>query len=65
MARGVEEGRPDVRRMARRFGSGLERKDEVRWGMGRGKRREEPPRAKVLGLRRFWEGVGKSAGVGA
>ena len=40
-----------------------------RWWMGeRGRggkrrRREEPARAKVLGLRRFWEGVGRGEGV--
>lgn len=55
-ARGrVEElkgrGVVDVRVLARRFG-GL--------GLGSGKetRKDLPTRAKVLGLRRFWEGVG-------
>jgi hypothetical protein len=62
----VREGRPDVRRMARRFARGKENRDVSRWGapgVGREKR-EAPTRAKVLGLRRFWEKVGRE-GVGA
>ena len=35
-----------------------------RWGkdaeVAEGIRRSQPARAKVLGLRRFWEGVGKA-----
>jgi hypothetical protein len=63
--RGSEgEGRPDVRRMARRFagreGSGRE---VPRWGR-RVDVKEAPTRAKVLGLRRFWEKVGRE-GMGA
>lgn len=53
-----------VRWIARQF-AGRERAEEVkggvRWGARRDReRREDPTRAKVLGLRRFWEGVGKS-----
>jgi hypothetical protein len=62
--------KPDVRRIARRFarngsGGGMERERESRWGQCAGEnRRETPTRAKVLGLRRFWEKVGKE-GLGA
>ena len=71
-ARGVEElggGKPDVRRMARRFGRDREMRDirenreGARWGAQRRERREAPTRAKVLGLRRFWERVGREGGV--
>lgn len=55
--------RTDVRRMARRFARAKEGREsrETRWGpqaAGREKK-ELPTRAKVLGLRRFWEKVGK------
>ncbi|KAE9380946.1 hypothetical protein N431DRAFT_290696, partial [Stipitochalara longipes BDJ] len=54
--KGREEERVEVRRMARRF---VDTKKEVpRWGR-RVETREAPTRAKVLGLRRFWEKVGK------
>jgi len=45
--------RVDVRVLTKRFG-GL----GVGGGMGIETRKEMPTRAKVLGLRRFWEGVG-------
>jgi hypothetical protein len=48
-----EEGRVGVRFLVRRFA----REGDGRAGTCEG--REIPPRAKVLGLRRFWEGVGK------
>ncbi|KAI9826568.1 MAG: hypothetical protein M1832_006164 [Thelocarpon impressellum] len=55
-----ERERPSVRHLAARF---------TRWGRGRdrdGRKRAVemgPPRAKVLGLRRFWEGVGREDDV--
>lgn len=60
------EQKPDVRRIARRFGNAnrgdVER--QSRWGRAAGEnRREMPTRAKVLGLRRFWEKIGRE-GVG-
>jgi hypothetical protein len=62
--REVEGEKMDVRRMARRFAKSGERESESRWGKLAGeKRRELPTRAKVLGLRRFWEKVGRE-GVG-
>ncbi|RDW75241.1 hypothetical protein BP6252_06383 [Coleophoma cylindrospora] len=56
--------RPDVRRMARRFtkgsGNGGGGPGDARWGsLRRGETKEMPTRAKVLGLRRFWEKVGR------
>jgi hypothetical protein len=64
----VEERRPEVRVLVRRFaregqvGKGME---ERKWGGQRREReREMPTRAKVLGLRRFWEKVGRE-GVAA
>jgi len=57
---GEEDQKPDVRRMARRF-AGKEREPQ-RWGR-RVDVKEAPTRAKVLGLRRFWEKVGRE-GVG-
>ncbi|PSS18544.1 hypothetical protein M430DRAFT_58691 [Amorphotheca resinae ATCC 22711] len=60
---GEEHAKPDVRRMARRFARDGNAKGEgerePRWGRAAGREREEPTRAKVLGLRRFWETVGK------
>jgi hypothetical protein len=63
-----EEGgeKPDVRVLVRRFARGSlqqeGREQQSRWGaqarMG-GNVKEEPTRAKVLGLRRFWEKVGR------
>jgi len=59
---GEEVQRPDVRRMAKRFAR--EGREQSRWGPGAGqKRREAPARAKVLGLRRFWERVGKEGTI--
>ncbi|KAE8445063.1 hypothetical protein EG329_013777 [Mollisiaceae sp. DMI_Dod_QoI] len=61
-----EEQKPDVRRMARRFareGSGSLREVPI-WGR-RVDVKEAPTRAKVLGLRRFWEKVGKEGSVHA
>jgi hypothetical protein len=63
--------KPDVRRIARRFArngnvnvNAMERERQSRWGRAAGQeRRELPTRAKVLGLRRFWEKVGRE-GVG-
>jgi hypothetical protein len=65
----VVEGEPgqrtDVRRMARRFARVKESRETPRWGREAVRERKElPTRAKVLGLRRFWEKVGKE-GVGA
>ncbi|PVH74089.1 hypothetical protein DL98DRAFT_519497 [Cadophora sp. DSE1049] len=64
-ARGVEDlgQKPDVRRMARRFGRDRETREGPRWGAQRREGREAPTRAKVLGLRRFWERVGREGGV--
>lgn len=63
----VEELKPDVRRLARRFGrDGKEKGGVARWGRSVGEqkgRREDPTRAKVLGLRKFWEGIGQEAGA--
>jgi hypothetical protein len=65
------EQKPDVRLIARRFArsgsanGGPDKERESRWGRFAGEnRREMPTRAKVLGLRRFWEKVGRD-GVGA
>lgn len=60
-AREEEMQKTDVRRMAKLFGRDIARegREQSRWGPGAGKRREAPTRAKVLGLRRFWERVGK------
>ncbi|KAL3421811.1 F-box domain-containing protein [Phlyctema vagabunda] len=52
--------KPDVRRMVRRFARGNGSANDTRWGSSRrGETREMPTRAKVLGLRRFWEKVGR------
>lgn len=63
---GEEERKPDVRRMAKWFarkGSGYKgetERDMPKWGReARMKEKEEPTRAKVLGLRRFWEKVAR------
>ena len=55
-----------VKGMVRRFASvagrgGAPCGEEAVWGKGAGerRRRDEPARARVLGLRRFWEGVGR------
>jgi hypothetical protein len=68
-SRKEEEERPDVGRLVRRFAASKEGREGryTRWGRGvegKGKGREEPTRAKVLGLRRFWEKVGRE-GVGS
>jgi hypothetical protein len=55
--RGGEEEKIEVRRMARRFAR-KDTKEQPRWGR-RVEIREAPARAKVLGLRRFWEKVGR------
>ncbi len=58
-----ERERPNVRslvqRFARRAGGGKDGRDG-RWGKVAGEKRKkgEPTRAHVLGLRRFWEGIG-------
>ncbi|KAL2059775.1 hypothetical protein VTL71DRAFT_10159 [Oculimacula yallundae] len=64
----VEGERVEVWRLVRRFArEGTEGRDdgEKRWGAQRrtGNGREAPTRAKVLGLRRFWERVGREGGV--
>ena len=60
--KGREEQRVEVRRLARRF---VDTKKEVpRWGR-RVEIREAPTRAKVLGLRRFWEKVGREGVAGS
>ncbi|KAH8816020.1 hypothetical protein F5884DRAFT_667027 [Xylogone sp. PMI_703] len=61
---GSEYSRPNVRRLARRFAressrTGAASSVEVpRWGR-KLQQKENPPRAKVLGLKRFWEKVGR------
>lgn len=62
---GNGEQTPDVRRIARRFVRGGNMGErESRWGRCADEnRREMPTRAKVLGLRRFWEKIGRD-GVG-
>ena len=57
------ETRPDVRRIALRFARDRETADVPQWGRRR-ECKEMPTRAKVLGLRRFWEKVGRD-GLGA
>lgn len=55
----MEYQRPDVRRMARRFAR-EGREQQPRWGaMAKKRGVEAPTRAKVLGLRRFWERIGR------
>jgi hypothetical protein len=63
---GEEGGKPDVRVLVRRFARGSQqhegREQQSRWGAQAkrgGSTKEEPTRAKVLGLRRFWEKVGR------
>lgn len=56
--RNVTENRPDVRILARRFARENHGREAPRWGRGV-EHKEMPTRAKVLGLRRFWEKVGK------
>lgn len=53
--------RINVRRMAKRFGREGSVTRQVRWGAGAGtaQKMEIPTRAKVLGLRKFWEGVAR------
>jgi hypothetical protein len=65
---GVEvEEKTDVRRIARRFVARereREGREAPRWGAGRkADTRESPARANVLGLRRFWEKVGRDGSV--
>ena len=58
----TENQRPDVRRMARKFardGRVGDREKESRWGKSARREREMPTRAKVLGLKRFWEKIGR------
>jgi hypothetical protein len=58
----LDQQRPDVRRLVRRFGRdgrAVEREKESRWGRAAKRERELPTRAKVLNLRRFWEKVGR------
>jgi len=62
--RDIGETRPDVRILVRRFARSGEREREgQKWGR-RMESKEMPTRAKVLGLRRFWEKVGRE-GVAA
>lgn len=56
------EEKVEVRRIARRF-AGKDTKEQSRWGR-RIEVREAPTRAKVLGLRRFWEKVGREGVAG-
>lgn len=58
-----DEERVEVRRMARRFAGESDTRDKPRWGR-RLEIREAPTRAKVLGLRRFWEKVGREGVAG-
>lgn len=57
------EGKPDVRRLVRRFARDRNTNNSndgrQRWGGNAERRREDPTRAKVLGLKRFWEKVGR------
>jgi len=72
MERRMREGElgevKSVKGMARRFAVGRET-GENRWGSGAGEKRKRgdrnpnPTRAHVLGLRKFWEGVGKAQAV--
>lgn len=60
----VEEQKPDVRRLVRRFARDKDANGNAgrsgRWGRNaEGRKMEEPTRAKVLGLKRFWEKVGR------
>jgi hypothetical protein len=64
----AEERRPEVRVLVRRFakeGQQGKGKEVQRWGShARERENEVPTRAKVLGLRRFWERIGRD-GVAA
>jgi hypothetical protein len=58
----AENQRPDVRRIARKFARDSkagEKEKESRWGKTARRERELPTRAKVLGLKRFWEKVAR------
>ncbi|CZR59958.1 uncharacterized protein PAC_09853 [Phialocephala subalpina] len=63
-----EEPKPDVRRMAKRFAregsASVGRSGAPIWGR-RVDTKEAPTRAKVLGLRRFWEKVGREGSAAA
>lgn len=64
LEREVVDVKPDVRRLAIRFARDREGSNtrQNRWGReARGERTEAPTRAKVLGLRRFWEKVGEGS----
>jgi hypothetical protein len=54
-----EEVRPDIRILVRRFGRGAEASHKREKLI-----LEAPTRAKVLGLRRFWEGKAKGRSEG-
>jgi hypothetical protein len=58
-----EAQKPDVRRIAKRFARERDGREQPRWER-RVECKEMPTRAKVLGLRRFWEKVGRE-GVAA
>jgi len=64
----LEQERPEVRVLVRRFareGQVAKGRAERRWGgQRRDAEREMPTRAKVLGLRRFWEKVGRDGAAG-
>ncbi len=56
-----EADKPRVRDLARRYGrSGGGQQKDVKWGKGRVER-NDPPRANVLGLRRFYEKLAKGS----
>ena len=58
----ADNQRPDVRRIARKFAKECrvgEREKESRWGKAAKREMELPTRAKVLGLRKFWEKVAR------
>jgi len=58
-AEAAGQQRPDVRRMAKHFARDG-REQQTRWGaMAKQRGVEAPTRAKVLGLRRFWERIGR------
>jgi len=56
--RNSSDQKPDVGRLVKRF-AGLGKNGEVRLGSGVRRAIKDPPaRANVLGLRKFWEGLG-------
>ncbi len=59
-----EREKPSVRNLVQRFArraGGVKEGKDGRWEKAAGEKRKrgEPTRAHVLGLRRFWEGIGR------